>query len=98
MTHSSLLEIVLSEGKNREIRRILAKVGHKVLRLKRIAIGPVRLAQLPSGDFRPMSPEEFGPPAWAPTECTANARSARLPTPDLGCVRPAFARVRSRRH
>ncbi|HVU89568.1 MAG TPA: pseudouridine synthase [Pirellulales bacterium] len=59
LTHSSLLEIVLSEGKNREIRRILAKVGHKVLRLKRIAIGPVRLAQLPSGEFRPLTPEEL---------------------------------------
>ena len=41
------LEIVLNEGRNREIRRILARVGHKVLRLKRIAFGPLRLGNLP---------------------------------------------------
>jgi 23S rRNA pseudouridine2605 synthase len=36
------LEIMLSEGKNREIRRILARAGHKVVLLRRIAIGPLR--------------------------------------------------------
>src|SRR5262249_23963895 len=36
---STWLRIVLAEGKNREIRRMLAKLGHKVLHLKRIAIG-----------------------------------------------------------
>lgn len=55
---STVLEIVLSEGRNREIRRILAKVGHKVLRLKRIAIGPIELGALKPGDFRHLSPEE----------------------------------------
>lgn len=46
------IEILLSEGKNREIRRILARVGHKVLVLRRIAIGPLRLGQLPVGQTR----------------------------------------------
>jgi 23S rRNA pseudouridine2605 synthase len=46
---STWLRIVLSEGKNREIRRMLAKLGHKVLTLKRIAIGPVLLDRLPKG-------------------------------------------------
>lgn len=55
---STLLEINLREGRNREIRRILARVGHKVLRLRRIAIGPLRLANLPSGAFRELSPAE----------------------------------------
>ncbi|HTM55702.1 MAG TPA: pseudouridine synthase [Pirellulales bacterium] len=57
--HSTLLEIVLSEGRNREIRRILARVGHKVERLKRIAIGPLRLADLPPGAMRPLEREEL---------------------------------------
>jgi 23S rRNA pseudouridine2605 synthase len=53
------LEIVLREGKNREIRRILARLGHKVLSLKRIAIGPLRLGELPRGAYRPVAPHEL---------------------------------------
>lgn len=59
LQQSTLLEIVLSEGKNREIRRILAKVGHKVVRLRRIAIGPLRLGELATGEFRRITPEEL---------------------------------------
>jgi 23S rRNA pseudouridine2605 synthase len=55
---STTLEIVLDEGRNREVRRLLARVGHKVMRLKRIAIGPLRLGELPSGSFRPLTREE----------------------------------------
>jgi len=57
--HSSLLEIVLNEGRNREIRRVLARVGHKVERLRRIAIGPLRLADLPSGQVRELERNEI---------------------------------------
>jgi 23S rRNA pseudouridine2605 synthase len=49
---STVLEIVLNEGRNREIRRLLARVGHKVLRLKRVALGGVRLKDLPPGEYR----------------------------------------------
>jgi 23S rRNA pseudouridine2605 synthase len=55
---STVLEMVLREGKNREIRRILARVGHKVLRLTRIAVGPVRLGDLPSGASRRLTRDE----------------------------------------
>lgn len=55
---STDMTIVLSEGRNREIRRILARVGHKVLALKRIAVGIVKLADLPSGGCRKLTPEE----------------------------------------
>jgi 23S rRNA pseudouridine2605 synthase len=56
---STLLEIVLAEGRNREIRRLLARVGHKVERLQRIAIGPLRLADLPVGHSRALEPDEL---------------------------------------
>jgi 23S rRNA pseudouridine2605 synthase len=52
------LEIVLSEGRNREIRRMLAQVGHKVQRLKRTAIGPLRLGTLKVGEYRRLTREE----------------------------------------
>jgi 23S rRNA pseudouridine2605 synthase len=56
---STTLELVLREGKNREIRRILARVGHKVLRLTRIAVGPVRLGTLPPGASRLLTHQEI---------------------------------------
>jgi 23S rRNA pseudouridine2605 synthase len=59
LKQSTVLEIVLSEGKNREIRRVMARIGHKVLRLKRIAIGPVRLGDLPLGAHRQLTALEL---------------------------------------
>src|SRR5262249_13230935 len=55
---SALLEIVLDEGRNREVRRLLARVGHKVLRLKRVGLGPLRLGDLGPGEVRPLRREE----------------------------------------
>ena len=55
---STDLEIVLKEGKNREIRRILAKIGHKALTLRRVAIGPLRLATLKLGAYRRLRSSE----------------------------------------
>ncbi len=56
---STWLRIVLSEGKNREIRRMLAKLSHKVMRLRRVAIGPVLLDKLPKGKARKISLPEL---------------------------------------
>ena len=52
------LEIVLHEGKNRQVRRMTAAVGHPTLRLVRVAIGPLRLGYLPAGSWRAMTPKE----------------------------------------
>jgi len=56
--NSTILEMVLDEGRNREIRRLLAKVGHRVQRLTRIAVGPIRLGEMPKGASRRLTPEE----------------------------------------
>ena len=48
----SLVEIKIAEGRNREVRRLLARVGHKVRRLKRVAIGPVTDRGLKIGSYR----------------------------------------------
>ncbi|MER3416133.1 MAG: rRNA pseudouridine synthase [Gemmataceae bacterium] len=56
---STFLEIVLAEGKKREVRRMLARLGHKVMHLQRLAIGPVRLGRLKPGRCRPLSTQEI---------------------------------------
>lgn len=56
---SSDLLMVLDEGRNREIRRVLAKVGHKVIRLKRIAIGNLKLGPLEAGEWRKLTQAEI---------------------------------------
>jgi 23S rRNA pseudouridine2605 synthase len=50
---------VLNEGKNREIRRMLARLEHKVLRLIRVGLGPVQLGRLKVGRARPLTGQEL---------------------------------------
>jgi 23S rRNA pseudouridine2605 synthase len=52
------LSITLKEGQNREVRRILARLGHKVRKLQRVAIGPVKLKGLALGEWRMLTATE----------------------------------------
>lgn len=53
------IDITLSEGKNREIRRVLARLGHKVVVLRRVSIASLKLGDLPEGSYRPLSEKEI---------------------------------------
>jgi 23S rRNA pseudouridine2605 synthase len=53
------MRLVLREGRKREVRRMLWAVGHKVLRLKRISYGPIKLDRLPEGKWRKLTDAEL---------------------------------------
>ena len=59
-TRNSWLEVVLDEGKNRHIRRLLEALGVMVLRLVRVGIGPLELGDLAKGRFRRLTKAEVG--------------------------------------
>jgi 23S rRNA pseudouridine2605 synthase len=54
-----MLELVLHDGRNRIVRRLLEEVGHPVQRLVRTAIGPVQLGDQRAGKMRPLTPKEL---------------------------------------
>lgn len=86
LKRSALLSVVLSEGQNREIRRLLARLDHKVLRLKRVGMGTVRLGETPLGAYRALTSNEIAslwelirsprPVAKRPARDAASSRSA----------------------
>jgi pseudouridine synthase len=53
------LEIVIGEGRNRQVRRMVEAIGSKVLKLTRVAIGPVRIGDLEVGRWRPLTEAEL---------------------------------------
>jgi pseudouridine synthase len=54
----SLVSVTLTEGLNREIRRLFARVGIRVKNLERVALGSLELGRLPRGQFRALRGEE----------------------------------------
>lgn len=57
--HSTIVEIAIHEGKNRQVRKMFAAVGNPVQELERIAIGDIRLGHLKAGHYRKLTREEI---------------------------------------
>ncbi|MFQ3615961.1 MAG: pseudouridine synthase [Cyanobacteriota bacterium] len=57
--NKTLLKIVLHEGRNRQIRRVAEQLGHPVIALHRVAIGPIALGDLPAGRYRNLTSTEL---------------------------------------
>lgn len=51
--------LTLQEGRKREVRRMFAELGYRVIRLRRVRYGPIRLGDLPSGDWRELDAREL---------------------------------------
>lgn len=56
---STELLISIHEGRNRQVRKMIAAIGHQVVHLKRVRFGPVLLGDLPSGMWRKLTPDEI---------------------------------------
>ena len=57
--HSTIVEIAIREGKNRQVRKMFAAVGNPVQELERVAIGDIRLGHLKAGHYRKLTREEI---------------------------------------
>jgi 16S rRNA U516 pseudouridylate synthase RsuA-like enzyme len=55
---NSWVRVVVTEGRNRLVKRMFSAIGHPVLKLKRVEFGPIQLGGLPIGQFRYLTPEE----------------------------------------
>jgi 23S rRNA pseudouridine2605 synthase len=69
------LELTISEGRNRQVRRMCEAVGHPVLDLRRVAFGPLRLGALAPGEHRRLSEAELRQLRAEPSRASAEERS-----------------------
>lgn len=73
------LEMVLTEGKNRQVRRMCAAVGHEVVELARVGIGAFALAGLAAGEWRRLEKDEVASLLAPPPGSAASARRSASP-------------------
>lgn len=87
-TRHTWLRVVMMEGRKNQLREMFFRIDHPVIKLKRTAMGPVRLGSLKPGQLRPLSPEE----AKALWEAAASPRPLPAPPPRKGAAKaPAGA-------
>jgi 23S rRNA pseudouridine2605 synthase len=89
--NTTWIEVSLAEGRNRVVRRLFEKVGHPVIKLKRIVYGPFKLGRLQVGQVRALTEKEYEQarrkvltfkPHEAEAEVESAARVAALPERD----------------
>ncbi|MGL5766099.1 MAG: pseudouridine synthase [Sarcina sp.] len=56
---TSLVEMKIHEGKNRQVRKMCSTLGHEIVTLKRVAIGDLNINDLPKGEWRDLTKREF---------------------------------------
>jgi 23S rRNA pseudouridine2605 synthase len=88
--NETLVEITLFEGRNREVRRIFARVGLQVRRLTRVKLGPLELGDLPLGAYAKLTPKDlaFVGEAEALYRANKDAWDAELPAKPPRVGRP----------
>ena len=74
------LEITITEGRNRQVRRMIEAVESKVLKLVRIRIGPVGFGELTIGSWRELTAAELAAISGTPTATRTSARGSDFPT------------------
>lgn len=90
---STLLEIIITEGQNREVRRLFARIGHKVMSLQRIQFGPLRLGELAPAEYRPLRAQELDRLRELAESAPARPRRFVKRPPSSGPARPPRPRA-----
>ena len=73
----TFLEITLTEGRNRQVRRMLEAIESKVLKLVRTAIGPIRIGELPIGTWRDLTGPELAALGYANPDSRGSPRTPK---------------------
>src|SRR6476646_2995537 len=100
---NSWLEITIREGRKHQVKRMLESVGHPVIKLLRIRMGPLSLGDLQSGEFRFLTDREANALRRLVDERVASvgdvptADSSRRPERREGCARPSKSKRQRRR-
>jgi 23S rRNA pseudouridine2605 synthase len=58
-TDQTTVELSIHEGRHRQVRKMFDAIGHPVVRLKRVRIGPIEDPEIPSGHWRDLTPQEI---------------------------------------